>query len=131
MRRDVRACAVARSTGHGHAVEQTHGPFGKDQLGALGIPDQPFDAGTVHRPTVKVERRTPRGGGVKGGVDIVWPAFERLHRNALRTQRGQQAQHQRGLTAARRRRRYQQAARDHSALSGKRGAVPMGRKRRS
>ena len=100
QRRDIGAGAIATGPRFGHPVKQPHRPFAEDQFGPIGIADQPFDPRAVHRPTVEVERRPARGRRVKGRVDVIRAAFERLHRDTFGAQRGQQPQHQGRLAGA-------------------------------
>ena len=104
----------AAGPGQGHAVIQPHRPFGDADVRPGGLGRNRVQQAIAHRPGIKIERRPPGGRAVKGGVDVIRPAFERLHGQTIVAKRPQQPQHDRGLAGARGRGRDHQAGRQIS-----------------
>ena len=133
--RHVGAGTIARRTLAGHAVKQSHRPFGQHHVRTPDLRRNASDQIVLHRPAIEIERRPATGRAVKRGVDIVRPALERLHSQPVFGQGAQQAQHHRGLACARCGGGDHQSrslvARAHSAAPPKRDVASCGLNRRS
>ena len=112
--RHVGGGAMAGGAPTRHPVEQAHRSFGHDHVGIAGLGRHPVQQRAVHRPAVEVEGRPATGNAMEGRVDIVRPAFERLHRHARVAQRAEQAERDGRLAGARCGRRNEQARHRHS-----------------
>ena len=104
-RRDVGRCAGAPGANCRDAVEQAHHAFADTQVRPRQMRRQQSVHGrTPHRPAVKIDACPPRRRRMERRVNVIRPAFERLHLQPARPQRRQQPQRHRRLAAARTRR---------------------------
>ena len=75
--------------GGSDAVEQPHERFDNNEVRALGLAQQRQRGFLPHRPAVEVIAWTPASRLVKGRIDIVRAAFERLDAEAAALERPQ------------------------------------------
>ncbi len=109
---EVGAGAVAPASALRNAVEEAHQGLANDDICATRRLKQKLSREPpAHGPAVDVVGRTARGHRVKGWVDIIGAAFERLCVEPTPLQRPQQSQRHRRLAGARSRCRDHQARR--------------------
>ena len=82
------ACPFGR-----HTVIKPHRPFGDGDISIFAFCDDRIHQAFVHSPTVEVKRRFARRRVMKGGVDIIRPAFERLNAQSHVRKGPQEAEH--------------------------------------
>ena len=97
---DIGTRSIPPLPGGSDAVEQPHERFDNNEVRALGLAQERERGFLPHRPAVEVVAWTPASRLVKGRIDIVRAAFERLYAEAAALERPQKPERDHGFARA-------------------------------